>query len=83
MKSHMIALAAIAVLALGGCQPGKFFKKYEWTESKAVTHGWLPASDHALAPIYCYRTLADAVCHKWPVKGQESRLVGFAEPVPY
>ena len=80
------AIAAIA-LALSACDNPEYEKKRiklgGWTQERMLASGWLKAPPQQVVPAYCYRTLADAVCHKWPLKGQESRLVGFAGPTPY
>ncbi len=70
----------VLVLALGACG---YPEKFQLTEQSALSLGWLAPRAQAAEPIYCYRSLAKPVCHSWPQKDQERRLVGFYGPSPF
>ncbi len=80
-KSFLTAVAAVCLVALAGCSG--YPEKYQWTEAKVVTHGWLEARAMAVEPLYCYRTLSTPECFAWPQKGEERRLVGHYGPKPF
>lgn len=92
-KRCATALVAILFLGLSACgdpssmitmaQFAGFPETNQWTEAKVLKLGWISAPLQRTEPIYCYSTLARPVCYSWPVKGQESRLVGYLGPAPF
>ena len=53
------------------------------TESHVISSGWLePTLSIAMAPVYCYSTLAAADCFEVPQFGEEGRLVAYRGPAP-
>ncbi len=70
------AIAAIA-LALGACDNPEFEKRRiklgGWTQERMLADGWLKAPPQHIAPVYCYRTLANSDCHAERVPGQSLR----------
>ena len=70
------AIAAVA-LAVGACDYPEFEKQRirlgGWTQERMLADGWIKAPPETVAPVYCYRTLADSDCHVKPVPGQSLR----------
>ena len=65
-------------MILGGCNPFWLMKpdtkrlyEKEWAE---------PSDPPAREKVYCYTTLAEKICYKKPLKGQEDRFIGTNYP---
>lgn len=73
--------AALFGLALAACSSP--FEVFAPTEEQVVRSGWFkPSPRPALAPRYCYRTLAEVDCFAAPLPGAETRREGwFDAPV--
>lgn len=76
MKSKQFLLCLL--LLLTGCNP---FLLFAPDSQKIVQKGWAEnPPPKAIEPVYCYHTLADKVCHKRPLEGEEKRLSGYFGP---
>ncbi len=65
-------------LFLNGCNP---FWLAKADTKRLYEKEWAnPSEAPAREKVYCYATLADKVCYKKPLKGQESRFIGTNYP---
>lgn len=66
-----VALAAAAA----GCSD--FRDAIHPGETRILTRDFLPAEvEHDPDQLYCYRTLAEEVCHRVALRNQRNRMVG-------
>ena len=70
------ALGAVLLSAVAACTGAStaftaaefagYPEKYQWTEEKALRHGWIAGSVQRAEPVYCYatptRSKATAIC---------------------
>jgi len=80
LRAPLVA-ALICAPLLGACSNP--FKSFAPTEAEVVREGWFkPSPQAALAPRYCYETLARVDCFAAPLPGARDRRVGwFDAPV--
>ena len=88
MKANplFLALATVVPLVLAGC--GEYslsnqLKKHTPTETMVLNADWLINRNASPPAVYCYATLATPECHEWPLRGAETRLVGYYGPAPF
>lgn len=81
MSRAPLVAAVICALFLGACSNP--FKKLAPNEAELIRQGWYePTPQAALAPRYCYETLARVDCHAAPLANAQARRVGwFDAPV--
>ena len=83
-KFHNTAKAGALVLVMTmtcGCENPyvvQLKNEFGWTEARMLRDGWLKSYPIAEAPVYCYRTLADADCFAKPQAGQKDRQISPA-----
>ena len=74
LRAPLVA-AVICALLLGACNP---FKELAPNEAELIRQGWYePVPQAALAPRYCYETLARVDCFAAPQAGARDRRVGW------
>ena len=84
LRAPLVAVL-LCVLFVGACSHpfSNPFKKFAPDEAEVIRQGWYePTPQAALAPRYCYETLARVDCFAAPQAGAEKRRVGwFDAPV--
>ena len=83
MSGSLARVAALALLALAGCDHYTGLEIRKYTNSEYQQLGWAQ-QDIVVTdpPRYCYKTLADVDCYTQPQAGQEYRYVAPYAPVP-
>lgn len=69
-------VSAVAVFALVLAACANPWADEKLTEAERVRAGWYEPSSRALAPRFCYRTLARVDCFAEPQPALEGRRVG-------
>jgi len=78
----ILPVALAVTMALSGCFG--IGERYLPSAPEIVGRDWFkaPPPPRARSPLYCYRTLGRADCHRAPVAGDNGRLAGYYGPPP-
>jgi hypothetical protein len=79
-KKHQKINKSLILFVVFGSVSG-CFRSFRPTNESIHSRTWMKSvKQPSPKPLYCYKNLTDILCYKYPIPGQEHRLIG--QPIP-